>query len=171
MPLPGGRLESQTDVFVLARRPRGLVAIAVEGKVDEAFGPTVERQTNPFRGVEERSKRCRKCLGLSDVPGSIRYQLLHRTASAVLAARQYCAAAAVLLVHSFSPTDRWFEDFSAFAGLFGVTPRMGELAAVGRCRDVSLSIGWCRGDQRFRGSFVGVVTRDITRNAMPYSYR
>ena len=55
MPLPGGRRESQTDVFVLARRARGLVAIAVEGKVDEAFGPTVaERQTNPFRGVEER---------------------------------------------------------------------------------------------------------------------
>ncbi len=40
-----------------------------------------------------------ECLGLSDVPGTVRYQLLHRTASAVLAARQFCADAAVMLVH------------------------------------------------------------------------
>lgn len=153
VPLPGGRRESQTDVFVLARRAAGLVAIAVEGKVDEAFGPTVaERQADSSAGVGERLRAISECLGLSDVPGSIRYQLLHRTASAVLAARQFCAPAAVMLVHSFSPTDRWFEDFSAFAGLFGVKPRIGNLAAVGNCGDVSLSIGWCKGDQRFRAT-------------------
>ena len=151
VPLPGGRRDSQTDVFVLARRAEGLVAVAVEGKVDEAFGPTVaERKTDSSAGVNERLKAISECLGLSDVPESTRYQLLHRTASAVLAARQFCAATAVMLVHSFSPTDRWFEDFSAFAGLFGAKPRMGELTTVGRCGDVSLSIGWCRGDERFR---------------------
>jgi Domain of unknown function (DUF6946) len=40
IPLPGGSRASQTDVFVLARSATGLVTIAVEGKVDEAFGPT-----------------------------------------------------------------------------------------------------------------------------------
>lgn len=151
VPLPGGRRESQTDVFVLARRAKGLVAIAVEGKVDEAFGPTVaERRADSSAGVAERLAAVAECLGLSDVPGTVRYQLVHRTASAVLAARQYCADTAVMLVHSFSPTDRWFEDYLAFAALFGVTPRIGELVSVGRCGDVSLSIGWCKGDQRFR---------------------
>jgi len=82
-------------VFVLARRPEGLVAVAVEGKVDEAFGPTVaERKADSSRGVEERINAISECLGLSDVHGGIRYQLLHRTASAVLAARQFCAPAA-----------------------------------------------------------------------------
>jgi hypothetical protein len=42
--LPGGDRPSQTDLLVLARGAEGLVAIAVEGKVDEAFGPTVEQK-------------------------------------------------------------------------------------------------------------------------------
>ena len=38
VPLAGGATGSQTDVFVLARRPTGgLVAIAVEGKAEEPF--------------------------------------------------------------------------------------------------------------------------------------
>jgi hypothetical protein len=37
--LPGGRRPSQTDLFVLARRPQhDMVAIAVEGKAEEPFG-------------------------------------------------------------------------------------------------------------------------------------
>jgi hypothetical protein len=55
-----------------------------------------------------------------------------------------------MLVHSFSPSDRWFDDFSAFAALSGPAPRMGELAPVATCGSVRLFIGWCKGDQRFR---------------------
>ena len=80
----------------------------------------------------------------------IRYQLLHRTTSAVLAARQFFAQAAVMLVHSFSPTDRWFEDFVAFARLFKASPRIGELVHAGQCGQTQLFLGWCKGDQRFR---------------------
>ena len=92
IPLPGGTRASQTDVFVLGRAATGLVTIAVEGKVDEAFGPTVsERRTDNSEGVEIRLKFLLQCLGLSEIPGSIRYQLLHRTASAVIAAQQFFA--------------------------------------------------------------------------------
>jgi hypothetical protein len=127
------------------------VAIAVEGKFDEAFGPTVaERRADNSAGVEERLRAICECLGLSDVPGSVRYQLLHRAASAVRAARLYFATEAAMLVHSFSPTDHRFDDFSAFARLFGTTPRIGEIATVGRCGEVSLALGWCKGEQRFR---------------------
>ena len=40
--LPGGERASQNDVFVLARSSAGPVAIMVEGKVNESFGPTLE---------------------------------------------------------------------------------------------------------------------------------
>lgn len=151
VPLPGGRRDSQTDVFVLARNAEGLVTIAVEGKVDEPFGPTVsERRADNSEGVEQRVTFLLQCLGLRDVPGSTRYQLLHRTASAVVAAQRYFATTAVMVVHSFSPTDRWFDDFVAFASLFGKTPNIGELLPVGRCGGVHLHVGWCKGDQRFR---------------------
>jgi len=149
--LPGGRRESQTDVFVLGRRSDGLVAIAVEGKVDEPFGPTIgERSVGESPGVQQRLKFLVECLGIEDVPPTVRYQLLHRTASAVLAARQYFAKTAVMLVHSFSESDRWFDDFAAFAALWGAKPQVGELVELRQCHDVRLWIGWCKGDQRFR---------------------
>jgi len=151
IPLPGGSRPSQTDVFVLAHTANGLVTVAVEGKVDEAFGPTVsERRADDSEGVEVRLKFLLQCLGLSEIPGSIRYQLLHRTASAVIAAQQFFAPTAVMLIHSFSPTDRWYEDFAAFAALFNRSPKIGELVDVGSCGSVKLHIGWCKGDQKFR---------------------
>jgi len=64
--LPGGQRPSQTDVFVLMRGSRGLVAIAVEGKVDEAFGPTVgEKRAEASAGVIRRLAWLSNRLGLS----------------------------------------------------------------------------------------------------------
>jgi hypothetical protein len=151
VPLPGGDRASQTDVFVLARAGTGLVTIAVEGKVDEAFGPTIaERRRDATSGVETRLESLLKCMELSSIPESCRYQLLHRTASAVLAAQQFFAKTAIMLVHSFSPTDRWFDDFAEFAKTFGGAPPMGQLISIGERGGVDVYIGWCKGDQRFR---------------------
>jgi hypothetical protein len=150
--LPGGHRPSQTDVLAVARGDEGLVTVAVEGKVDEAFGPTVdEKHAEKSQGVEERLRFLTQCLELpTRIPGPTRYQLLHRTASALLIAEQFCASAAVMLVQSFSPSNKWFEDFQAFAALFEVQPKVGHLAAVGERRNIPLFLGWCRGDQRFR---------------------
>jgi hypothetical protein len=41
VPLPGGSTQSQNDAFVLARTPKGLVSITIEGKVSEPFGETL----------------------------------------------------------------------------------------------------------------------------------
>ncbi|GAB6060627.1 DUF6946 family protein [Desulfonatronum parangueonense] len=152
--LPGGRRESQTDLLVLARGKEGLVAIAVEGKVDENFGPTVEqKRAENSRGVNIRLQFLTESLDLREpVLGNIRYQLLHRTVSALLIAEQFSARAAVMLVHSFSPTNKWFDDFAAFAALFGVQARIGTLSALGIRRNLPLFIGWCSGDQKFRAS-------------------
>ena len=107
VPLPGGSRPSQSDVWVLARGNTDLVSIAVEGKVSEPFGPTLEEwRKDASPGKEERLNFICKQLSLSpSPPDSIRYQLLHRAASAVVEARRFNAAHAMMLVHSFSPSN------------------------------------------------------------------
>ena len=149
--LPGGQRPSQTDVLALMGGSAGLVAVAVEGKVDEAFGPTVgQKRAEHSSGVDERLAWLIERLGLTSVPDGIRYQLLHRTASALIVAEDFHAAAAVMLVHSFSPTDRWFDDFSAFAELLGVQAGIDRVGRVRNEMGIPLFIGWCKGDQAFR---------------------
>ena len=76
---------------------------------------------------------------------NIRYQLLHRTASALYEAQRYRTKRAIMLVHSFSVTDTSFDDFKAFAQLTG-TP----LDAVNRvseereCEGIRLRLAWVK---------------------------
>jgi len=149
--LPGGDRPSQTDVLVIATNEDGLVVIAVEGKVDEEFGPTIEnKRKEASPGQMERLDFLHETLGLSQpAPGSTRYQLFHRTASAILVAQQFHASTAVMLVHSFSATSKWFEDFVAFTSLLASPV---ERNRVIRARTVSkpvLFLGWCTGDRSF----------------------
>ena len=64
--LPGGERASQTDLLVLARGNEGLVAIAVEGKVDETFGPTLQqKRAEDSKGVNTRLQFLTEKLGLT----------------------------------------------------------------------------------------------------------
>lgn len=149
--LPGGARPSQTDVLALMRGAVGLVTVAVEGKVDEPFGPTVgEKRLEQSVGAQQRLTWLAELLRLEALPESVRYQLLHRTASALLAAQEFNAVAAVMLVHSFSPTALWFDDFAAFAALLNVEAQPGAVSYAGVFAGLPLFIGWCKGDQRFR---------------------
>jgi hypothetical protein len=151
VPLPGGSRPSQTDLWVLARTDGGLVSIAVEGKVSEPFGPTVgEWLASPSEGKLRRLDYLRELLQLPDpVPQDLRYQLLHRTASALIEAERYFAEHAVMLVHSFSQTDEWFSDFARFAEALGATAVKGELIAVPRRTRPTLYLGWVRGEAQY----------------------
>jgi hypothetical protein len=146
VPLPGGGTASQTDLFVLARSPSDLVAIAVEGKVNEPFGDQTvsEWRLEGSPGKVKRLEYLFDILGLSDDEriGSIRYQLLHRTASAVIEARRFGARHAVMLVHSFSEADLWLKEFQAFAELFGATVEKHTVSPVKDLDGVRLHIGW-----------------------------
>jgi len=152
VPIPGGDRASQTDIMALAKTLNGLMVMAVEGKVDEHFGPMLsEKKAEQSEGFNLRLDWLLKQLKLpATIPGEIRYQLIHRTASALLIANEYCARHAVMLVHSFSQTDKGFSDFYAFASLFDVKAEMGRLLPLGEYNGVDLFIAWCRGDQRFR---------------------
>lgn len=151
VPLPGGDRPSQNDIFVLGRSSTGAVVIMVEGKVDESFGPTLSKwQTDASPGKEDRLQFLLRVLGLSVEPdGAIRYQLLHRAASALIEAERFHAVAAVMLVHSFSGKRTGWTDFKAFASLFGGTVSVGALTRLAQPEDIPLYVVWVQGDLRF----------------------
>jgi hypothetical protein len=156
VPLPGGATTSHTDVLAVATNSHGLVVIAVEAKVDEPFGPTIgEKRAQASDGQRQRLHYLHETLGLTQpLPDAVRYQLLHRSASAVLTARRFHAHAAVMLVQSFSPESRCFDDFQRFAAAVGASVGPGAVAPVPSVQAPALYLGWCAGDQRHRSPVV-----------------
>jgi hypothetical protein len=150
LPPDGGR-PSQNDLFVLAKSKEGpLVVIMVEGKVEEPFGPTLkEWQAEKSSGKDERLQFLKQKLGLGNIPPDIRYQLLHRTASAVIEAEHFRADFAVMLVHSFSPQNLWSEDYQKFIGLYGVKQDTGQLAVLKQLNGITLLSAWIKGNKKY----------------------
>lgn len=152
MPPYGGH-PSQNDLFVLARNSsNSLVAITVEGKVSESFDKNLSEWNRVgSRGKETRLAYLKDKLGLTDeVPSGIRYQLLHRTASAILEAERFTATSAMMIVHSFSQSDLWFEDYQAFIRLYGIeNAAIGKLYFLREIAGIKLFSGWVRGDEMF----------------------
>ncbi len=134
---------SQTDLMVIAGLDDELGIIAVEGKVDESFAELV-RDWNSGPGKQRRLERLCETLGLNAARiGGIRYQLLHRTASAIYEAKRYRCRHALMLVHSFSSTHRWFEDFAAFSEAMSLPIQQPDVcSSVKACEGVSLRLAW-----------------------------
>jgi hypothetical protein len=89
-------------------------------------------------------------LGLVATPaGAIRYQLLHRAASAVVTGEQYHAAAAVLIVHSFSEERVGWPDYQSFTRLFRVEAVNGAVQFLGRASSIPRFGVWVVGDCSF----------------------
>ncbi|MBA3927988.1 MAG: hypothetical protein C0521_00215 [Xanthomonas sp.] len=148
--LPGGSRPSQNDIWALARSRGQLVSIAVEGKVSEPFGPTIQEwQTEPSPGKTARLSFLLSLLGLSSVPDNVRYQLLHRTASAIIEAQRFNASHALMLVHSFSRSNEWFQDYVAFVGLMGGVATSNSMVSVGNRSGVELHFAWVSGDPAY----------------------
>jgi hypothetical protein len=118
--LPGGGFDSQCDVFALVGLGQETCALAVEAKVEELFGEPVGDWL--AAGSGNRRKRLDgllDLLGAESPDGSLRYQLFHRTAAAILEAQRFRTGVAAMIVQSFSPTRRWFDDFAAFCRFLG----------------------------------------------------
>lgn len=146
--LAGGARASQTDLWALARTPTGLISIAIEGKVRESFGPTVgEWDASSSPGKQERWTALCKLLEINErCDTAVRYQLFHRTASALLEARRFFARAAAVIVHSFSAGRESFEDFQHFVTLMGGTiDAPGEFVRVPPREGLDLFFGWAQG--------------------------
>ncbi|MFQ5486021.1 MAG: hypothetical protein ACE5DO_11905 [Desulfobacterales bacterium] len=151
VPIPGGSRPSQNDIFVLARAEQQLMTITVEGKVSEPFGPTIDEWLKKdSSGKRKRlSYLCEK-LGLpEEVERKIRYQLLHRTASALIEAERFSASSALMLVHSFSHEHAWLEDYQAFLALFGKGGEANSVTYAGKKNGIDLYLSWVVGDKKF----------------------
>jgi hypothetical protein len=146
--LGDGQRPTQTDLMAVLGVGDELAVLAVEAKVDESFGPTVDEWL--VGASEAKHRRLAYLTGLFDLDpaacGPLRYQFLHRTASAVLEARRYRAKRAVMLVQSFCPKASGFQDYAAFVEGLGViagTCTVSEPVAAG---GGSLRFGWVADD-------------------------
>lgn len=151
VPLPGGRRESQCDVFALIKAAGQTMSLAVEAKVNEPFGPTVgEWMQHPSPGKRERLAFICGLLGLENpVPDHLRYQLLHRTAAAVIEADRFKTDAAAMVVQSFSQEHRWFEDFALFCDVMGREATASQAVEVMLPSGLGLRLGWAVGSPAF----------------------
>ena len=141
---------SHTDVMVLCANDSGLCVINVEGKVDEDFGPSVEeRKIGASKGKVSRLNDLQTLLGVSPFESTIRHQLLRRTASALLAAREFQARAAVMLIHSFGSKPTLRTDFNAFSTALETREISPGLYSVPSFEAPRLLLAWCDGDKRF----------------------
>lgn len=124
---------SMTDIMVYCRNDFGeRVVMAVEGKALEHFDRPVANwvrnmpEGKPATGQPVDSRLDRLAF-LSEVlrlkvdgNSTLRYQLLHRSASAILKAEEIGAVAAVMLVHSFADEDTNTKDYEAFLLSMGI---------------------------------------------------
>jgi hypothetical protein len=145
--LAGGTRPSQNDVFALLTCSGGLISMMVEGKAREDFDSTLKEwkgRTSP-KGVQMRMADITENIGLnSPIPDGIRYQLLHRTASAAIEAKRFHAPYAVVVIQSFVSEDaeNHYDDFCAFIRLFGKAPAKETLIEISQPKGRRLFAAW-----------------------------
>jgi hypothetical protein len=142
--LKGRGRPSQSDVWVLLHSPSGYISMAVEGKAGEPFASTLaEWLKDASDGKRERLRFLCETLQIGDnPPPGLRYQLFHRTCSAILEAERFDAPVAVMMVQSFRKDDAAWDDFAAFASHLGASAARGSLSKARRSGPVALFLGW-----------------------------
>ena len=134
---------SQTDLMVVAGIGSELAIIAIEGKAEELFADIVS-VWNDSAGKQRRLNHLCNTLHINPAQaGPLRYQLLHRTASALYEAERYRSRQALMVVHSFSTTHRWFNDFAAFSRVLQMPLDQPNRCSVARkFAGISLRLAW-----------------------------
>lgn len=126
----------------------GLPGELTRAFADESFGPMLSgwlREASP--GKLRRLAFLQETLGLEETPAeSVRYQLLHRTASPMIEARRLRARYAAMVVHSFSAQDAGLADYRAFGASLGLSGDKDRLERADGLDDPELWVGWVGGD-------------------------
>ena len=141
---------SQNDLFLLGKSGEELISIPVEGKVSEPFDKKVAKWLDGSPGKRERLEYICAELGLdlSSVQ-QIRYQLLHRTVSALIMAKKLNAKNALMMVHSFSECNEGLSDFQQFASIMNVKIGPNEIKRVKTVSGKTLYLAWVIRDKKF----------------------
>ena len=153
VPLPRGR-ESQNDIFCLIGVAGETAAVTIDGKVNESFDVlTSQWLSGASEGKLERLRFLCAKLGLNiDEVGPLRYQLLHRTVSAIIEADRFKTDFSAMIVHSFSPQRLWFDDYRQFAFALGGKAEPDQPCWVFTPNGGRLLLGWATGDDAFLNS-------------------
>ncbi len=116
----------------------------VEGKVRESFGEVVsEWKSDKSKGKQIRLSYLCDLLRLDkERVDRIRYQLLHRTASALMEAKRFNAQNALMLIHSFSQENDGFQDYCQFLSLFKLKGKMNAIERPISIGGIRLYFGW-----------------------------
>jgi hypothetical protein len=144
--LPWGRGNpTQTDLLAVLGIGDELALLAIEAKVKESFGPYVKDWL--AEGGDNRAERLHGLCDLLDLNTEaafeLRYQLLHRTAAAVLEAERYRARHAAMVVQSFRPDKTGLSDFQSFAEAMGYGQvDANSISSPKTLGSVGLRIGW-----------------------------
>lgn len=132
----GGGHPSQNDLWALMSIDSQLCSVAIEAKAGESFGPFIREW---LQKVTERSTKLERLLDLQDILGlagvdvnHLRYQLLHRAASAIKEAVRFKAHKALLLIQSFAgPQDEAsFKAFKEFSNLMGANAAVNTIVSA-----------------------------------------
>lgn len=152
--LPGSGATVRTDLLVPAHGKAGLFVISVGGATGDGLGDFVSDGLHG--GAPDAAARIgamqaelELALSLNACPMiSIKHRCLSLAAGAILAAKEFGAETALMLIHSFSDRSAGFEDFRRFASLFGVSVAPDTIARIPRTCPPDLYIGWCRSDPK-----------------------
>lgn len=124
--LPGGTRPSQNDVLAVFTTKKSLTVMTVEGKTKEDFDDTIIKwkEKRSDIGIEKRLGFILEKIGIKDKNiDSLRYQLFHRLASAVIVAEKFHAKNAIMIIQSFNNNndENHFNDFVNFTKLYGIS--------------------------------------------------
>ena len=146
--LPGGSSPSQNDVFAVLTSKKSLTVMTVEGKAKEDFDKTIDSWKNSVSktGVEKRLGFLIETIGIKDKEiDSLRYQLFHRLASAVIMAEKFHAKNAIMIIQSFNDNNRenHFDDFAKFIELYGIqNAEISKLYKLTELNGIEIFAGW-----------------------------
>jgi len=56
---------------------------------------------------------------------------------------------AIVIIHSFSPTNEWFEDFAKFVSLFGAIPKINSVVSAELPNGMPLHFAWIHGNEEY----------------------
>jgi hypothetical protein len=150
VPLEGGETTSNTDVLAVCRNSEGLCVVAVEAKVHEDFGPLVgQKRAEASAGQSARLDYLERLLRVPRFDDSIRYQLVHRTASALLTAQQFHAGSAVMMVQAWDTPVSRRKEFEAFCLALGGKERAPLVYQVPAFERPKLFLAWSDGNVKF----------------------
>jgi hypothetical protein len=146
--LLGGNKPSQNDILVLFRTENTLSVMTVEGKAKEDFARTIInwKKSTSEKGFKDRLEFLLEKTGIKDKEiDSLRYQLFHRLASAVIMAEKFHAKNAIMIIQSFNDNNKenHFNDFAKFIELYGITTvKKSKLYKLTDINEIAVFAGW-----------------------------